>query len=161
MNNIANSKFSKRSFIRAIFFLALIIWCSGFSILVLFPNSKFTYILLPFLKRDYGTVCHQIDAKTFYINGNRLLVCARCTGIYLGALVTSFISLFIITKFNIPIKYFIIALIPMVIDVVFSSIGLYHYSKILAFSTGILFGSIVFMYILHSIENHFLYNTRE
>lgn len=32
-------------------------------------------------------VCHQIPSRTFFVDGTPLPVCARCTGIYLGALV--------------------------------------------------------------------------
>jgi len=31
-------------------------------------------------------ICHQIPARTFHINGTALPLCARCTGIYMGAL---------------------------------------------------------------------------
>ena len=31
-------------------------------------------------------ICHQIPARTFHIDGEPLPLCARCTGIYLGAL---------------------------------------------------------------------------
>ncbi len=33
----------------------------------------------------YG-ICHQIPARTFHLGGHPLPLCARCTGIYLGAL---------------------------------------------------------------------------
>ncbi|HED38267.1 MAG TPA: DUF2085 domain-containing protein [Ignavibacteria bacterium] len=127
----------------------------------LFPNSNLIYLLYPVLKISYGTVCNQIDAKTFYLNGHELLVGARCTGIYIGTLLTSFLSLFTIMRINLSIKYFLIALIPMGIDVFFSTIGLYHYSKLLAFATGLLFGSIIFMFILNTVENIFLHGFRE
>ncbi|RME75228.1 MAG: DUF2085 domain-containing protein [Chloroflexi bacterium] len=32
-------------------------------------------------------ICHQIPSRTFHLNGQPLPLCARCTGIYLGALV--------------------------------------------------------------------------
>jgi hypothetical protein len=46
----------------------------------------------------------------------------------------------------------------MLADVIFYSIGLYHYNKILAAATGFLFGSAVFLYILNAIENSFIKN---
>lgn len=41
----------------------------------------------------------------------------------------------------------------MLADVIFYSLGLYEYSKIIAAITGVLFGSTVFLYILDAIEN--------
>jgi len=32
-----------------------------------------------------GAVCHQLPARSFHLLGAQLPVCARCTGIYLGA----------------------------------------------------------------------------
>ena len=137
----------------------ILIWCVGFSITVLFPHWQFTAVLYPILKRNYGTVCHQGELKSFTILGHQLLVCARCTGIYIGALVTSLLTIFAagILK-QIGIKLFLISLVPMALDVVFSTIGLYHYSKFIAFLTGLLFGSVVFIYILTSFENNFVVN---
>ena len=33
-------------------------------------------------------VCHRITARSFSINGRQLPLCARCTGMYLGAMLT-------------------------------------------------------------------------
>ncbi len=43
----------------------------------------------------------------------------------------------------------------MLADVIFYSINLYEYNKIIAAITGLLFGSTVFLYILDAIENSF------
>src|SRR5262245_47370415 len=32
-----------------------------------------------------GAVCHQIDTRSFHLWGRQMPVCARCTGIYVGA----------------------------------------------------------------------------
>jgi uncharacterized membrane protein len=147
-----NSKIS----LRLILFFMLIVWCFGFSFESLFPNSSLAAISYPLLKHAYGEVCHQIPSKTFVIENHRLLVCARCTGIYLGALVFSFLSLFFFRKLNLGIKLLYISLVPILIDVIFSSLDIYKYSKLIAFGTGIFFGSIVFIYILTTLENNFV-----
>jgi len=33
------------------------------------------------------SVCHQMDARSFYVEGIKFPLCARCTGMYLGALI--------------------------------------------------------------------------
>jgi hypothetical protein len=45
--------------------------------------------------------------------------------------------------------------IPMLIDVLSTTTGIYSYSKIIALLTGIFFGSATFAYILAAIENNF------
>jgi len=51
--------------------------------------------------------------------------------------------------------FLIISSIPMLIDVLFSSFEVYSYSKAISLSTGLFFGSVVFIYILLSIEKVF------
>ncbi len=147
---------TKKIILRSIIFFSLLVWCTGFSFFVLFPQSSFGSVSFPILKHIYGLVCHQRIVKTFFINGNRLLVCARCTGIYLGALIFSLLSLFFFKKISLGIKLLYVSLIPMLADVVFTTFRIYSYVKIIAFTTGIFFGSVVFIYILTSIENNFL-----
>lgn len=48
----------------------------------------------------------------------------------------------------------------MIIDVILIQIYIYEYSKAVALSTGILFGSTVFIYILSVIENSFSENIK-
>jgi hypothetical protein len=48
----------------------------------------------------------------------------------------------------------------MLADVIFYTIGLYHYNKIISTITGLLFGSSVFAYILTAIENSLFKQTK-
>ena len=36
--------------------------------------------------RGFGLVCHQMDERSFHVAGFQLAVCARCFGLYVGAL---------------------------------------------------------------------------
>jgi uncharacterized membrane protein len=128
----------------------------GFSCNSLFPDSAYSIIASPFLKKIYGTVCHRHIEKTFLFNGHYLYVCARCTGIYSGALGVSFISLFSLHRLPEKMKLLYFSAIPMLIDVFSTTTGIYPYSKIIALLTGIFFGSAVFAYILAVIENNFV-----
>ncbi|MHB1686201.1 MAG: DUF2085 domain-containing protein [Ignavibacteriaceae bacterium] len=151
----SNPKFSKRILRLSLFFLILI-WCIGFLTPVLFNENNFVVLTYPFTKRIYSIVCHQLSQKTFTVNGEKLLVCARCTGIYLGTLTASFISIFYFPDEIKGINLFLASLIPMLADVLLTSAGVYHYSKYLAMSTGLFFGSVSFVYILNVVENNFL-----
>src|SRR5262249_48603176 len=41
-----------------------------------------------------SAVCHQIDTRSFHLWQRQLPVCARCTGIYVGAAVAAVVALF-------------------------------------------------------------------
>lgn len=83
-----------------------------------------------------------------------MFVCARCTGIYLGALIVGLIT------FNYKIPHFglnllLLALVPLFIDVFFTTVGFYTYSKFVALSTGLIFGSVVYLILINELENYF------
>jgi len=135
--------------VRISFFLLLLIWCAGFSnsLFLNFGESQAAGLLL---KPFYSPVCHQLHERSFSASSADFLVCARCSGIYIGALLISFISLFIS---GVKGKYIIPASLLLLADVAFTSFGIYSYSKTFAFFTGLLFGLALFPYILSSIEN--------
>ncbi len=144
-----------RKSVRIIIFLSLFLWCLGFSVNSLIPENK-AIIFYPLLKQIYSTVCHQVEYKSFQANGIIFLVCARCSGIYFGALLVSVLFLIYPKKISFKIDYLFIAAAPMLIDVIFYSAGIYAYSKTIAFITGLIFGSVVIFFILISIEDHLL-----
>lgn len=153
--------YSKNIFLlRLVFFLSILLWLIGLGFHSIFYKSESAAVISPFLKLCYSHVCHQLDSKTFSINGYKLFVCARCTGIYFGAFFASFLSLFIKLKNEHNINYLVYFSLPLIFDVIFTTFNLYSYSKLLAMSTGILFGSIIFIYILETIENS-IYRTAE
>lgn len=84
-----------------------------------------------------------------------MLVCARCTGIYAGALTAGLFTLLLIVP-SISRKVFMLSLIPLVIDVFFTFTGVYDYSQGLAFATGLFFGSVVYLFLLSELENLFV-----
>jgi len=117
-------------------------------------------IIYPFIKKGYSLVCHQEESKLIYFNGLTTLLCARCTGIYLGLLTASFINIFIAIKKLPDIKFLFLFSAPMLTDVILYSIGLYNYSKVIAFATGLLFGSVGFLYFYGGVKdllNEFYY----
>lgn len=138
--------------------LLLLIWCFGFMFELLIPlNEKMIYPAL-FLKKAYSVVCHQDTDKLLQVGNSSLMVCARCTGIYIGALITSIVPLFVRISFRHFLKNnvaLIIAAFFILFDVTASSIGLYNYSKTIAFVTGFVFGSVIIFYILESVKLFF------
>lgn len=137
--------------LRIVIFLLLLFWCAGFSN-SLFSGTGYSGILNIIFDKVYSPVCHQNPSRSIITSSGIFLVCSRCSGIYAGALIISFIYLF---KKNIKPVFFIPAAILMGADVFFVIAGIYNYSKTAAFSTGILFGLALFPYILDTIENSF------
>jgi len=139
-------------YLKLLFFVLILLWVLGIFIEVIIPQFDNLAFLYPFLKIIYSHVCHQQPEKVLSIDGNNLLVCSRCTGIYLGSLVASLILLFVpIIKIN-NIKYLILATVPMLIDVILYSSGVYSYSKELALFSGILFGIAGIIYIYNGLQ---------
>lgn len=136
-----------------IFFLC--IWIFGFlhQTLATIDNSISNFLL----SKIYSNVCHQESAKCISIGSASMLVCARCAGIYLGAFIAGLSSLLIITPL-INRKVLILAALPLMIDVLFTFIGVYAYSKSVAFVTGFTFGGVAYFMFLSELENLFLNN---
>lgn len=65
-------------FYRLLLAVAVVIVAVAFFLPTLTPVEKAHAV-------GYG-ICHQLPARTFFINGKPLPLCARCTGIYLGAI---------------------------------------------------------------------------
>ncbi len=102
----------------------------------------------------YGTVCHQLPAKTLFLFGKPLLVCARCTGIYLGA--GLFFAAGVLLKFKRISLLLIFALVfPLYLDVARLMLHISAYSKAIAFLTGGLFGFAVSDFFLTYVFSQF------
>jgi uncharacterized membrane protein len=126
-------------------FILILVWFLGIVSPILFPA------LYPISKLFYSHVCHQNDTKTIHLFNRPLLVCARCMGIYSGAFLSS-VLLFVFSTKKIHIKYLFLSALPVLIDVALVMAGLTAYSKYLALITGLIFGSITFLYIWNGIE---------
>lgn len=83
-----------------------------------------------------------------------MLVCARCAGIYLGAFIAGLSSLIFIAPL-INRRVLILFALPLVIDVLFTFIGVYTYSKSVAFVTGFIFGGPAYLVVILELENLF------
>jgi len=137
--------------IAAISFLS--IWVVGFLLPLLYSLSN--PLLDIFITRIYSTVCHQEGAKCISAGDNSMLVCARCAGIYSGALIASFFVLSNIRNiFNYRILLF--SIIPLLMDVFLTTSGVYEYKHLLSFSTGIIAGNVLFVLIIAEVESFIL-----
>lgn len=137
---------------RIILLFLILIWVLGnFSdyLLETFPFFSWVKIIS---SKAYSLVCHRESYKLFCIEESCTQLCSRCTGIYVGALLTA-ASTIMWGKVNTPdIKIFLAAIIFILLDIIFYNIGLYDYNQWIAITTGMFSGSVAFLYIRSGFE---------
>ena len=143
----------RSNILKTLVFLILLTWCLGFSNFFISKDSPLSIITYPVFKQIYSNVCHQNEFKTFNDLGFNLFVCARCTGIYLGILFISLFSLVAFWKTEIKLNLLYISLLLILSDVLFTTTGIYEYSKLISFITGVFFGSVTFLFFWKMMEN--------
>ena len=148
-----NSVFSSY-LIKIIPALLLLLWCTGIFYPILF-NNNIDHVVSTFLSHTYSIVCHQAEHKLISFEGSSTYLCARCTGIYVGALFMAVSLLFINFKTNFSLKLLIITSSIMLLDVISVSISLYNYISWISFTSGILFGAIIYIYLLQIFIKYF------
>lgn len=105
-------------------------------------------------------ICHQLPDRSFFINGEQLPLCSRCTGIYLGIFIT--LTFYFFTRFIRHKKpsyppHLIIGVISIifVLLLVFNAISpLFNIptNNILRFITGIFFGISIPLFLIPAIN---------
>ena len=81
-------------------------------------------------------VCHQLDERSFHIGIRKLPLCARCTGIYIGFV----LSLISIWFYTLPLPLSILFIIAMVLDGYIQLVTHYTSTNFRRLLTGLLFG---------------------
>lgn len=143
--------------IKLILLSGILVWNIGiFSPCFLNQGNLFAY---HFIKFFYSPVCHQKIEKSFSCNHLEFMVCARCTGIYFGALVAAFLNLLPVSV-SISKRLLVYSFIPILCDVILFNLGVYNYSKIIAFITGNIFGATVFIFIFEIIKDYLIESDR-
>jgi uncharacterized membrane protein len=103
------------------------------------------------LYRGFALVCHQQGARSFHWCGWPLAVCARCLGIYAGAL----LGLLLYPRWRslntlaLPARrYLVVALAPLFIDWALGALGIIASPAVTRMATGLLAGSTAAFYLL-------------
>ncbi len=145
-------KISNYKLIKPVFNVFAVIWLMGIFVEWAVPHIEELIYINLIADKTYSLVCHQDLDKLISSGIYSSKVCSRCAGIYSGAVISIILLLFIKMKTTISIKYLVISSIPIFADIVFYNLGLYSYSKSIAYITGILFGSTGFFYITAGID---------
>lgn len=88
-------------------------------------------------------LCHQKAERSFFVNGNQMPFCSRCTAIWLGLALGLLFMIFYTIQLD--GKFLFIALLcvfPMGLDGVSQLIGLWESTNLIRFITGLLTGFI-------------------
>jgi uncharacterized membrane protein len=120
----------------------VILWCTILLVLPIIacvegPSQEISHISY----RCFSSICHQFDSRSLHIFGHKLAVCARCSGIYYGVLFGVLLyPFFRIRKQRSMCTLWIIAVLPMITDVVLDMIGVHTSSIGTRLATGAFFG---------------------
>ena len=104
--------------------------------------------------RAFGTLCHQIPERSYFIDGHKLAVCARCTGIYAGFAFTLLLYPLVRSLRNTatpPRSLLIFAALPLAVDFSLTFFGIWENTHTSRLLTGLLLGSVTVFYIMPGI----------
>jgi uncharacterized membrane protein len=88
-------------------------------------------------------MCHQKAERSFFINGNQMPFCSRCTGIFLGLSMGLMIAIF--KKFRLDGKFIILliaAFVPISIDGIGQLFGFWESNNLIRVITGLSAGIV-------------------
>ena len=104
----------------------------------------------------FSPLCHQRPDRSYFIEGHKLGVCSRCTGIYFG---------FVLTLLAYPLvrslrttttparKWLFLAALPLAIDFSLTFFGIWQNTHTSRLLTGLLLGSVAVFYIMPGIAD--------
>jgi len=137
--------------IKLLFLLTAII-LNAIILFNLFIDSSLLNLIF---KGFFSTVCHQSPEKTMTIPGFTFIVCSRCSGIYIGFLISTLFSVLIHGKSkNISLKIFFSAYLPMITDVMLVQLGIMNYYLISAFLSGLVFGFFAYLFFIENFKQY-------
>ena len=102
----------------------------------------------------FAAFCHQLPERSYFIAGNKLAVCSRCTGLYAGfALTLLFYPLFRSLRATDwpPPVWLVLASLPMGIDFLLTFLGIWENTHTSRLLTGLLLGSVSVFYVMPGV----------
>ena len=102
----------------------------------------------------FGTLCHQLPERSYFIDGHQFAVCSRCTGIYAGFAFTLLLYPLIRSLKN-PVmprpSWLLLAALPLAIDFSVNFFGFWHNTHTSRLLTGAFLGGAVVFYVMPGI----------
>jgi uncharacterized membrane protein len=104
-----------------------------------------------FLYSVFAPVCHQIPGRSFFVCGFPLAVCARCLGVYTGALAGLLAYPFVrgFSRLEVPPgRLFLLLSLPIGLDFAGGLLGLWSSPNLLRAATGFAWGVLLPYYFI-------------
>ena len=101
--------------------------------------------------RAFAVLCHQRPDRSYFIDGHKLAVCSRCTGLYAGFAFTLLLYPLIRslrTTNTPPRSWLLLAAVPLGIDFSLTFLGIWENTHTSRLLTGALIGSVAVFYIV-------------
>src|SRR6185369_7257587 len=111
-------------------------------------------VLAEVIYRGFGVFCHQRPDRSYFIEGHKLAVCSRCTGLYTSFGITLLLYPLIRslrTAANPPRLYLILAALPHAIDFSLTFFGFWENTHTSRLLTGALLGSVSVFFVMPGI----------
>lgn len=136
----------------AIVLIAVSFWCACILAAPLLKSlSDSSAPVASIIYRFFSRVCHQLDERSFHLNGHPWGVCIRCSSIYggflLGVLLFPLLQGFV-KRSVLPRSWLVLASLPMVVDVALGFSGIHDSNTWTRLATGLLFGVAAPFYLL-------------
>jgi uncharacterized membrane protein len=85
-----------------------------------------------------GHFCHQMPARSFFVGEAQFPLCIRCTTLLLGGLAS---IVFLLARLPLPsIRLCILMVLPLMVDIGLTTLGIRDGSNVQRAATGLLFG---------------------
>ena len=104
--------------------------------------------------RAFGAFCHQKPERSYFIDGHKFAVCARCTGIYFGFAFTLLLYPLVRSLRSTvtpPRSLLILSVLPLAIDFSLTFFGIWENTHTSRLLTGALLGSVAVFYVMPGI----------
>lgn len=102
----------------------------------------------------FAALCHQLPERSYFIDGHKLAVCSRCTGLYAGFAFTMLLYPLIRPLKTIdwpPREWLILSAVPMAIDFGLTFFGIWENTHTSRLLTGILLGVVSVFYVMPGV----------
>jgi uncharacterized membrane protein len=106
--------------------------------------------------RGFGIFCHQRPDRSYFIEGHKLAVCSRCTGLYAGFAFTLLIYPLLRSlrsSATPPRKVLFLAALPLAIDFSLTFFGIWENTHTSRLLTGMLLGSVTVFFVMPGIAD--------